>query len=140
MWDAMNESTPKKLEEGEWHIPFGPKWDHVKIAEAFGLNVRIQEDLDKVNNELYIQIATARCARVSYGNFEGKDDYEADINLYERLSTSGHYSPFEHCAKVMTKDEYIKFSHSFITKGKAITEHGWCRNFRGFIQLRNDID
>ena len=21
MWDAMNESTPRKLEEGEWHIP-----------------------------------------------------------------------------------------------------------------------
>jgi len=21
MWDAMNESTPKKLQAGEWHMP-----------------------------------------------------------------------------------------------------------------------
>lgn len=27
MWDAMNESTPKELKEGEWHIPFGDNID-----------------------------------------------------------------------------------------------------------------
>ena len=27
MWDAMNESTPKELKAGEWHIPFGDNID-----------------------------------------------------------------------------------------------------------------
>ena len=121
MRNAMADSTPKQLKGGEWHIPFG-------------------DNLIGVNEEDKIKIATARCARISYGNFEGKDDYEADIKLYETLSKSGHYSPFEHCAQVMTKDQYVKYSHSFIKGGIQVTEYGWCRNFRGFIQLRALID
>ncbi len=83
------------------------------------------------------RIATARCARVSYMNFEGKDDYEADIKLHDTLLSSGHMSPFEHCAKAMSEEEY---------KGKSDLKmpyneysHGWCGNFRGFIQYRKMI-
>ena len=33
MWDAYNESTPKKLESGEWHIPFSENMDEEKLNE-----------------------------------------------------------------------------------------------------------
>lgn len=88
-------------------------------------------------------IATARCARVSYLNFEGKDDYEADIKLHDRLLESGHMSPFEHCAKVMSEREYE--AASVICLDHEITELlpnysiGWSGNFRGFIQYRKMI-
>ena len=150
MWDAINESEPKKLEEGEWHIPFGDDlfkpsgnlYEDLTAPAVFDMkDIPTGQTLDEYIGELKRKIATARCARVSYGNFEGKDDYKADIKLYERLSTSGHYSPFEHCAKAMSDLEYGAFTHTYINKeGAKVKERGWCRNYRGFIQLRNQID
>ncbi len=79
--EAMNENKPWVLLDNQWHIPFGDN---------------MREGLSKNDK---IKIATARCARVSYMNFEGKDDYEADFKLYDQLLKSGHMSPMEHCAK-----------------------------------------
>lgn len=128
IWDAMNESTPKQLKAGEWHIPFG---------NMIPSNL---EELNKVTNtgdyypeQTRIKIATAMCARVSYtvvGEEDKTPNYENDIKLHDRLATSGHWSPFEHCAKVMTKDEYNSRLHN--SQGN----HGWSGNFRGFIQYR----
>lgn len=43
--------------------------------------------------------SVARCARVSYMRLDGKpDSHEADEKLYQRLLSSKHMSPFEHCA------------------------------------------
>ncbi len=154
---AMTESTPKELSPGEWHIPFGDNINPgiVKYAEEHSENGTKQveypsgkilregfEPSDSVN--FYkVKIATARCARVSYTvvGEEGKPaDYEKDIQLHDRLLESGHFSPFEHCAKAMTEKEY----HQYVN-GKAMTlgnifdiekSHGWCLNFKGFIQYR----
>jgi thymidylate synthase ThyX len=104
MLDDYNKSTPKTLKKGEWHIPFGDKFDSERLS-------KLETDNAKV------KIASARCARISYNNFHGKDDYEADIKLHDRLISSGHASPFEHCAGAMDDDNY----------------HG---NFKGFIQYR----
>jgi thymidylate synthase ThyX len=87
MWDAMNESTPKVLQAGEWHIPFG------------------EED---------VKIATAKCARVSYTTVgsTSNNSHTADIELYNRLLESGHMSPFEHCAQVMEPERYFEKPYS----------------------------
>jgi hypothetical protein len=90
--------------------------------------------------ELKVMIAIARCARVSYLNFEGKDDYSADIKLYERLSGAGHMSPFEHAAKAMTELERVMYAHRTFNDGKGVYEYGWCGNFRGFIQKRKMME
>ena len=92
MWDAMNESEPKLLKEGQWHIPFGDNFDHERLVDLHNSN---PDDNMSAN---MVKIATARCARVSYLNYEGKDDYYADVKLHDRLAKSGHWSPFEHCA------------------------------------------
>lgn len=102
MWDAMNESTPKLLKAGEWHIPFGDNIDYEKLGEAtsnYYINEHPEEIVDI--NKWLIKIATARCARISYtvvGEEDKKDNYENDIKLHDRLKESGHMSPFEHCA------------------------------------------
>lgn len=98
---------------------------------------------------LKIKISTARCARVSYtivGEEGKKHDYQKDIELHDKLLSSGHMSPFEHCAKVMTDEEYRLFYKgnigSHLNGDIQFKEHvlGWCNNFRGFIQYRYLIE
>lgn len=136
MWDAMNESTPKKLVSNEWHIPFG---DKIYINHLFeDKSTGYAGDLDEIE-EAKIKIATARCARLSYMNHEGETNYKKDIELHDRLLKDKHFSPFEHSARCMTEMEY--YDH---VKGEArvFSEHsfGWCRNFRGWIPYRYEVD
>lgn len=134
MWDAYNESTPKELKDGEWHIPFG---DNIDLpTELVKAEQQISTGLNQTITNLQIKIATARCARVSY-TVVGEEDkklvqeitdkniaegkghkwesvdyqlkeqkqYENDIKLHDRLAESGHWSPFEHCAQAMNQME-----------------------------------
>jgi len=100
MWDALNESNPKQLREGEWHLPFGDNIDELELRNQVGLINAFSNKELRYGIE-HIKIAIARCARVSYTivGEEGKpDNYAKDIELYGRLATSGHWSPFEHVA------------------------------------------
>jgi len=99
MLDIYQLSQPKKLKAGEWHIPFGDKLDETRLTELYYQTAIPRE-------ELKLRISVARCARVSYLNFEGKDDYNKDIELSETLSSSGHWSPFEHSAMALSTSEY----------------------------------
>lgn len=87
MLDAYLASTPKKLEDYEWHLPFADQY----MSE--GLSV-----------EELVKIVTARCARVSYLNFEGNIDHKKDYDLHDDLLRSGHMSPFEHAAMTLPLD------------------------------------
>jgi thymidylate synthase ThyX len=55
------------------------------------------------------KISTARCARVSYFLSENgeRSDATRDIPLCDKLSTSGHWSPFEHIAQPIETNDYI---------------------------------
>jgi hypothetical protein len=118
---ALNESTPKSLRYGEWHIPFGDTFDEDRLFDISENQVNQDfKQFGDVKTQLMIKIATARCARISYNNFEGKDDYLADIKLHDILLSSGHMSPMEHCAKVHPGTE-------------------WSGNFNGFLQYRKTL-
>jgi len=150
---AIHESTPKELQAGEWHIPFGDKMDSDLLFKA-ALKSKGMEDyqgggpLDfevKLINATRIKVAVARAARTSYTTVgeEGKpDNYEADIALHDRLAKSGHWSCFEHVAETMSQDQYEEWGQykpHFNKDGDIIggdTELGWCGNFRGFLQYR----
>lgn len=150
MWDAMNESTPKELKVGEWHIPFGDNLLISKISDflhkaPYKPELTDTQERTKVLHrkavEAKIKIATARCARVSYINYEGNDDYEADIKLYEKLSSMGHWSPMEHCAKAMSPKEYGAHLQLNPVKFPSDSDQvkGWSGNFKGFVQLRKTL-
>ena len=99
-------NVPNKLKEGEWHIPFGDKIEDARLNQLIDKINREQQFTPTGHDEMQkIKIATARCARVSYLNFEGKDDYTKDIELHDILKNSGHWSPFEHCAMALDKPE-----------------------------------
>lgn len=146
MWDAQNESKPNQLEADEWHMPFMGNFDPEKLLELSGQE---PEDFELVCRK----IATARAARLSYMTFDGEIDYTKDIALHDQLLASGHYSPFEHCAKAMNDEEYVSFIKGeidtieidnpnpgdFVAYNKVWNsdkEAGWCNNFKGFIQYR----
>lgn len=129
-----NCSKPVLKQGGEWHIPFGENISEERIREQFGRGL----SADQVD-QIKIKIATARCARVSYFNFEGKDDYASDLELFERLVEMGHWSPFEHCAcsRSTLFLEFLKNFIAFITMDKRtkISQS----NFKGWNQLRKNF-
>ena len=132
MWDAMNESTPKQLKEGEWHIPMRNKIDNDILLDILEDDNFID---DKIENYL-VKISTAMAARTSYTVVgEEKDiDYSKMIELHDRLIAQSppHSSPLEHCCLCVTENEY---NNSF--KGQ---EKGWFRNYKGFKSYRQVIE
>jgi hypothetical protein len=84
MLEAQNQSIPRMLQYGQWHLPF-------------------VEDSELVEMELKeaLQVSVARCARVSYLNHEGKrSTFQEDLRLFNRLLVEEpiHASPAEHQA------------------------------------------
>lgn len=115
MLEEMNNSTPRLLKVGEWHIPFGDQINEADAAFSFSV-----DNYEQRLQELKVKIATARCARVSYTvvGEEGKpDNYQNDFKLHDRLLSMGHLSPFEHCAQCTDNE-------------------GWSGNFQGWTQYR----
>ena len=151
MYDALNESTPKQLKAGEWHIPFGDNIDAMELANLHSGLVPLTQD---VINQMKLQVAVARCARISYQTFgdNPKIDYAADIKLHDMLASNGHASPFEHIAKAMDDKEYEWYGKMSPVKESTWVEgqlgykvsgslnEGWCRNFKGFIQYRELLE
>jgi thymidylate synthase ThyX len=118
MLQAYNDSTPKHLKGGEWHIPFGDNMDMEKIfmldehdlahAEFDASKLDGGSEYNQIMDAIKIKIAIARCARISYFNFEGKDDYAKDIKICDKLfgSIPRHLSPTEHIAQATEDDTY----------------------------------
>lgn len=135
-WNAIRKSAPKELKSGEYHIPFRDKIFETKTVLS--------------NNDI-LKVSTAMCARVSYTVVgDEKEITPRDlIKVYdEKLIDQDppHSSPFEHCARVMSDEEYHEFNRG---KAKAYgygvldfsnNSQGWCNNFKGFIQLRYLIE
>lgn len=97
--EARESSQPKQTSK---HRPFGDKY--------------LEEGL---TDEQIIKICVARCARVSYLNFEGDMAYEKDYALHDGLVANGHMSPLEHVA-----DRHLDVYHG---------------NFYGWKQYRKSI-
>jgi thymidylate synthase ThyX len=109
MRDAVAASEPAELAEGEWHLPLVRQEDREQVAST--------EDL--------IKVSAGRCARVSYLTHAGVRDLSADVELHDRLLTSGHMSPLEHPARPLTAAE--------------LTQSEWSGNFRGWFSYRKEI-
>ena len=134
IWDSYNESTPRQLKPGEWHIPFGDKiGNFVNIPLYQEVSNKEIEDNVILNK---VKISVAMAARTSY-TVVGEEkviDYEALIGLHDRLLAQDppHSSPMEHACQAVTDEEY---NNSF--KGQ---EKGWFRNYKGFKSYRQIIE
>ncbi len=103
MREAIAAGRPEALANDAWHTPL------------------LQPDERDLPLETRKRISAARCARVSYLTHEGRREIEKDLELYERLKSDRHLSPFEHVATPATDD-------------------GFHANFRGWIQMRAEIE
>lgn len=130
MYAAMEQSTPRQLNYGEWHLPYITD-EELNGVEFVDLgNGNVGETPFFTPNEL-IMMSVARCARVSYLTHDGvKPDYKKDIALYERLVGSSplHASPAEHQA---TPDHVVKSAHVLMWQSGHL--HG---NLTGYKQYR----
>lgn len=122
MDNARHASTPRRLNAGEWHLPY------VRMFERDSLSV---DDA--------IKVSVARCARVSYLTHDNQvPEIEQDLKLYERLvgSVPLHASPAEHQAKPDTLRGEINpedASWRYLPVWQNPQYHG---NLRGFVQYR----
>ena len=149
IYDALNESTPRQLKAGEWHIPFGDKIHKVDTS-MFSNPTSVEPAFDLIR----VKISTAMAARTSYTvvGDEKEIDSKKMIELHDRLLTQDppHSSPMEHCAQAMSDEQYYLFNRgeaSIDTWSKSPdelsftnAERGWCRNFKGFIPYRHIIE
>jgi thymidylate synthase ThyX len=120
--EEMSKSPSMALKPGEWHLPY-------ITEEEYKDWIYHKADLE-YQNKILIKCSVARCARVSYLTYEGKQpEIQTDLALYDRLVGSDplHASPAEHQATpdkcCWYKPELWTYSH----------QHG---NFRGWRQYR----
>lgn len=92
MKSAYDRSIPQEVGYGDWHLPYITSDD---LKEAYDRNY----DRDETKR-VFKMLSSARCARVSYLTHDGRRDWNADLDLYERLTTASppHWSPLEHPA------------------------------------------
>ena len=81
-------NAPQELEINQWHLPY------------------IQDDEFYMDIELLKKVSAARCGRVSYLTHAGKRDTSKDLELFDRLVASGHWSPLEHVARPKKPDDF----------------------------------
>jgi len=127
----------RKLNYGEWHLPLVQRTEDMHAL--FDAGLAQVDNADSLIDELLVKISVARCARVSYLTHDGKRDIQADLNLYDKLLTSGHLSPFEHVArpvKVFAGPDVNDDAYRVVFDG---AHNPWCGNFRGWVQYRKLI-
>ena len=152
MFNAMQESTPKTLKAGQWHLPYV---DSIESEEKPVVSSRDNDqyyflsDNDGNNlGEIYledaIKISVASCAAVSYRT-ENMTLVKAD-KIFDMLINAEtlHSSPFEHVAKPThyTNKGMMVNEQSPVTWEKGITHMKrsgeLCSgNFTGWIQYRH---
>jgi thymidylate synthase ThyX len=109
--EAIAGSTPEELSRGEWHLPFVSK-EEKQLKDATSISV-------------------ARCARISYDNFNGyRSTLEQDVELANKLQVSQHWSCFEHQATPIFSLDQI--THCDI-KGRRFS--GNFQNWQQYRQL-----
>jgi thymidylate synthase ThyX len=122
MRHAMEASTPRPLDYGRWHRPY-LLFEQQSITELSSVD-RPLKDTAEAN-----KVSVARCARVSYLQHDGTRSVDKDLELFERLTTGGHWSPFEHVARPIND----------VAPESTQEYAGWSGNFRGWHQFRKDF-
>lgn len=129
MKEAIDNSTPKILKPGDWHLPYilDDEW------AAFNAGDLSVETLQKASS--------ARCARISFLNHDKTNpDLGKDVERSDSLRYAKHRSPFEHQATPMdfAKDTYELNWEEGVTH-RDRRDNLWSANFRGWIQYRQLI-
>lgn len=148
MRKAQEESTPRALSYGQWHLPYITANDRF-AAYNFCKHNRITRDepSDAEVHGLLLKVSAARCARASYNNFEGRPStIEEDLGLFTKLVENQpiHASPTEHQATPMNLGEKYVNNMNPVTWEQGVTSMDkegnlYSGNLLHFIQFRKLI-
>lgn len=99
--EALDNSVPSLVLQGEWHLPYIEEKDEDLISEYLN---------EKNLNENYRigikqRVSAARCARISYKAYDGTTSIKKDLALFDKLYDGKHMSPLEHVATPLVDDE-----------------------------------
>lgn len=133
IYEARQSATIQHLEPGEFHLSYINDSDYAAVEQ-------MENKGDLTDIDILLRMSAARCARVSYNNFDGKPtSIEADLSLYAKLIKEFgaemvdfdplHASPVEHQA---TPDRYLPRAMKFDRPDL----HG---NLPGWVQHRKLI-
>lgn len=139
MMDALDDSTPKFIDYGMWHLPYIVRED-ITAAEEF---LHENSDYGRFGKhqvtKLLVAISTARCAGTSYLLQNERRDVIKDVNLYERLCENGHASPLEHPCTPNDRVHEVEVPAlgTDVTKKLTLPDYG---NLLGWHQHRFDVE
>lgn len=132
---ARNESTPKKLDYGEWHLPYV----QTGLSKLDGSQIYYDEFHNEITLEQAKMISASACAQLSYRKSDNSLEKAEDI--YKKLIESEpcHASPVEHIATpAEINDTKLNLFEDGITH-RDKDDWLWSGNLRGWIQLRQLI-
>lgn len=118
MREAIARSTPTELREGEWHLPL------VKIQDTTRGGILAVEPYH-VAEKIAICSSVARCAAVSYEKHNVEKTIEEEVARHDQMLSVGHMSPFEHQAKVATREEIFRYG--------VFRAHQWNQGLNNWI-------
>jgi len=133
---ALEQSEPTYMEYDGWHMPL-INIDDDDTDAIIGYFIINHDKFNSVT-EMMARVSVARCARVSYLNHDGERAIEDDLQLYDRLATYGHWSPFEHVATPVEPPvpaANVPFREHHVQIQPVPVEHKG--NFTGWNQLRH---
>jgi thymidylate synthase ThyX len=139
MQELYEKNEPEKLNYDEWHLPLIQSDEFVLSDQSPEWNEPIGSACTLLTNAAAIKISAGRCARISYLTHDGKRDHQADIELHDRLLTSGHMSPFEHVATPLDRSNVGHLEMSSVLLNAERKPERWSGNFRGWVQYRKTI-
>ena len=152
MFNAMQDSTPKTLKAGQWHLPYvdSIESDEKPVVSSrdsdqyYFLTDNDGNNLGEIYLEDAIKISVASCAAVSYRT-ENMTLAKAD-KIFDMLINAEnlHSSPFEHVAMPMRFPEMKEIAMKMFVSGwdEGVThmrrDGKMCSgNFTGWIQYRH---
>lgn len=123
---ALDNSSPKPLSAGEWHVPY-VNTGRVNDLQCF------YHDNKVIPLETALVLSASCCAQVSYRALD--DSLEKARNIYSQLILSEpmHASPVEHQATPIASPKAFGVSH---IDSNSVP---WSGNFRGWIQYRKTL-
>jgi hypothetical protein len=139
IYDAIQESTPKQLQAGEYHIPFQDKISN--LYPDLTLEEQIKVSVGMAANTSYTLVGDGNIINL-----------EKASRIHDKCKELNHSSVFEHCSKAMSANEYYSLYRGEINisdedeyniysdTAKENPGFGWCRNFKGFIPYRHLIE
>lgn len=131
---SIEHSTPEKLEEGGWHLPFVSKTEEEIALVGRIAGSDLHPDTLVQQEMLYCSLSAARVAMTSYDINEGKS-LESELALAGRLIENKHGSTLEQQVRALPypceEDKWpVGITHS--TRDGTL----YSNNTRGWIQHR----